>query len=546
MRPPILSLVIGLTLCGAGAAMLYAHYANKKDEKTTDDTDNKAAVPKKQPSPEETKVEIKLTNQVIPLVVGRGGANLKSIENKSGAVIRFRELDDSHQICEIRGLAQCVNEALKLVKAEASRSLIVVEEVVVPQSACGKIKGRCGDALQEICRKSGAKVAVLPADRGDGSTRRMTITGTRVQVNFAKGHIRQVMLEQEEQQKRLDATEAQRTPRGNVRTPTSSPGESLQNDLAKVSPLSYSKEKLVSQLGDGQAYVSAVASPARFWLQLVGPQSVELDQLVGTMTEYYNDPANQRLHKITQPRLGQIVAAMFKYDGKWYRAEVVSILPNEFKSGEQVYDLYFVDYGDSEYVSPHELFELRTDFLTLRFQAIECYLAKVQPKIQDQPDIWQNDAISRFEELTHVAQWKKMTYRYVNSKERKKGDPIRREGSPVPGVELYEVAGDEDTNIGQTLIREGYAVPDYEDVQRSRSVLRLDGGYYGVNGSHLPDEDKLIAAVENSTNENIDNVKKDTQTNGFSGAGNGNTINSDYDDLRNQNWSQMVEEDMAL
>lgn len=38
-----------------------------------------------------------------------------------------------------------------------------------------------------------------------------------------------------------------------------------------------------------------------------------------------------------------------------------------------------------------------------------------------------------------VAQWKKLVSRVVTYKERTKGDTsIRREGSPVPGVELYD------------------------------------------------------------------------------------------------------------
>lgn len=63
-------------------------------------------------------------------------------------------------------------------------------------------------------------------------------------------------------------------------------------------------------------YVSAVASPAKFWVQLVGPQTVKLEKLIAEMTEYYNDEANQQLHHIKDPYLGQIVAAKFQYDNK--------------------------------------------------------------------------------------------------------------------------------------------------------------------------------------------------------------------------------------
>lgn len=118
--------------------------------------------------------------------------------------------------------------------------------------------------------------------------------------------------------------------------------------------------------GQFEVYVSAVASPARFWIQLVGPQTVKLTGLINQMTEYYNQAENREKHQIKEPYLGQIVAAMFQYDCKWYRAEIVGILPNEFDARKVILDLYFLDYGDSIYVNPSDVFEMRTDFLTLR------------------------------------------------------------------------------------------------------------------------------------------------------------------------------------
>lgn len=39
------------------------------------------------------------------------------------------------------------------------------------------------------------------------------------------------------------------------------------------------------------------------------------------------------------------------------------------------------------------------ELFIFRFQAIECFLAKVKPKSND--DLWDQEAISRFEDLTH-------------------------------------------------------------------------------------------------------------------------------------------------
>lgn len=72
--------------------------------------------------------------------------------------------------------------------------------------------------------------------------------------------------------------------------------------------------------------------------------------------------------------LGQMVAAKFSFDEQWYRAEVIS----EPKDGQC--EVYFVDYGDHEVLQVDHIFELRTDFLSLRLQAIECSLANVKPR----------------------------------------------------------------------------------------------------------------------------------------------------------------------
>lgn len=118
--------------------------------------------------------------------------------------------------------------------------------------------------------------------------------------------------------------------------------------------------------------MSAMVDPSRFWLQVVGPKATELDQLVEEMTEYYGKAENREAHALQKVEKGDLVAAVFRYDGKWYRAEVLEVMGKEGRA-----ELYYVDYGDTDVVDCGEVYELRTDFLRLHFQAIECYLANV-------------------------------------------------------------------------------------------------------------------------------------------------------------------------
>lgn len=225
--------------------------------------------------------------------------------------------------------------------------------------------GRCGESLQEICRISHAKVSVDSGDRSSGNkTRRVVITGNRKQVNTAKKLIQDKINEDVAFRKSLEESLQKRERR---RSPTNSVS-STHSSMTSLGPQLPPSEKLNNSDSDKplEVYVSAIASPAKFWLQLIGPQTRKLDELVENMTEYYSKAENQAQHRIADPYLGQIVAALFKYDGKWYRAEIVGILPNEYNPRDVVLDLYFVDYGDSEYIAPNEVFELRTDFLTLR------------------------------------------------------------------------------------------------------------------------------------------------------------------------------------
>lgn len=366
MRPPVLPILLGLSLIGLSGALFYVYLKKNEEEDQLDSNSPSSSSKPKQIEEKDIIVELTIKNDVAPIVMGRGGANLSSIEEKTGTNIVFREKDEHNQICEIRGKIEAIKHATKLINLAASRPPIISEDIYVPQTACGKIIGRCGDSLQDICRKSCAKVSVESGDKGDGKSRRVIITGTQSQVNVAKSLIEEKVKEDTETRKLVEEMEAKREPRGSVRSP-SLPSTGLTPASSKES-LQTRSEKLHSTSTDGQleVYVSAVASPAKFWLQMVGPQSSELDVLVDSMTEYYNDLENEELHKIAEPYLGQIVAAMFKFDSKWYRAEIVSIQPNEFSPGDVVLDLYFVDYGDSEYVNTHEVRELRTDFLTLR------------------------------------------------------------------------------------------------------------------------------------------------------------------------------------
>ncbi|TDG49928.1 hypothetical protein AWZ03_003704 [Drosophila navojoa] len=474
---PTYKLLLGFGLCSLGSAMLYAYFKSRNDGTDETGTNKQTAgeqeqMQKQKPQQKEICLKIVVDNDHVPLIIGRGGANIKLIEEKSGAKIRLRDKDNSHKFCDINGLPDAVKAARVMLIKEIERAPIVKMELQVPLRLANRISGRGGEIIQDISRTSLAKLSVDL--NGRNGKAKIIIVGNQKQVNIARKLLDDQIEEDEQLRLAVDEVEQHREPRRSPSYSLTSSVYSSQTSLSSQPP----RDKLMASRGDDkpmEVYVSAVASPTKFWVQLVGPQSKKLDDMVKEMTTYYSNAENRAKHQLTSPYIGQIVAAVFKFDEKWYRAEIVDIMPNQYNPNEQVIDLYFVDYGDSEYISPADICELRTDFLTLRFQAVECFLANVKSTIVDEPNTWQKASISKFEEFTEVAHWRKLIARVVTYKERPKvtsaANASTRDGTPLPGVELFDPTEGGEVNIGDMLIMQGYALPlDDAYPVRSRST----------------------------------------------------------------------------
>lgn len=93
---------------------------------------------------------------------------------------------------------------------------------------------------------------------------------------------------------------------------------------------------------------------------------------------YSMEPAKELLRPIAH---GSVLAVFT--DDKWYRCQVVS-----YSSTNDTCDIKFVDHGGYTTVAVSALRQLKADFLRLPFQAIEVYLAHVNPSDQEiQTDI---------------------------------------------------------------------------------------------------------------------------------------------------------------
>nr|XP_031544828.1 tudor and KH domain-containing protein isoform X2 [Vicugna pacos] len=197
-----------------------------------------------------------------------------------------------------------------------------------------------------------------------------------------------------------------------------------------------------------EVYVSASEHPNHFWIQIIGSRSLQLDKLVSEMTQHYENslPEDLTVH------VGDIVAAPLPTNGSWYRARVLGTLEN----GNL--DLYFVDFGDNGDCPLRDLRVLRSDFLSLPFQAIECSLARIAPSGEQ----WEEAALDEFDRLTHCADWKPLVAKISSY--------VQSGISTWPKIYLYDTSNGKKLDIGLELVRKGYAVELPEDVEENRTV----------------------------------------------------------------------------
>ncbi|XP_045774335.1 tudor and KH domain-containing protein homolog isoform X2 [Maniola jurtina] len=432
----LVPMALGFSLVTVTAFVLY--YVFKREEEANDKPIRSTKV---------NIIEVQVPKKIVPALIGRSGSNIKKIEEKSGAMIHFKKFsEEDYDVCIIRGRPNATQIAETLVYDFIKQQPDIVEDSLqVPGWACGRIIGTGGENINEISHRSGARVKVEGERGGDLSApRQISFRGTAEQIKIAKTLVEECV---EQERCRREIEQAKRSPRVAIPSPlaTTPPAELPEATSSSI-----------------EVYVSAVSTPSRFWVQFVGPQVAQLDELVAHMTEYYSNKDNRANHTIRKLGVGQVVAAVFRHDGRWYRARVDDIRPNEFDATQQVADLYYLDYGDSEYVATHELCELRADLLRLRFQAMECFLAGAVPigtsrgkDAEGKTPRWSSQAIERFEELVHVARWKPLISKTCAYK-KASSSPNDRERE-IPGIKLYDVTDEGTIEVAEALIAEGFA-----------------------------------------------------------------------------------------
>ena len=126
------------------------------------------------------------------------------------------------------------------------------------------------------------------------------------------------------------------------------------------------------RLGVFNAVIANVDDDGGLWIQAQD----QLSQLEKVMCEI-NLSSGESLEPLNNlPEVGDTCLGLYVEDGRYYRAIVKEVLPEENKAL-----IHYVDYGNSEAVSLDHLRIIHSNFVALPRQAVHCYFNKVIRKL---------------------------------------------------------------------------------------------------------------------------------------------------------------------
>ncbi|XP_071779022.1 tudor and KH domain-containing protein isoform X2 [Centroberyx gerrardi] len=374
-------------------------------------------------------------------IIGRGGESLKLITRTTGARVvcpkeRTQGLEAKGKVT-ITGTRQEVRQAKEMILEKVRDDMAVRKKI--SQSSALRQKRRPQDP--EGQRPDIMETEPTAGLNNNGPYSLKAEEKGLVQANGTTGEPEKMCDEAQElkatdpgnkeEEEEEDEDEAEEEEEEEIISPDS---------LSEVSKFEIPSPDLSFQPDEHlEVYVSASENPNHFWIQILGVRSLQLDKLTEEMSRFYNSstPTEQRVETIV---VGDIVAAPYRDHGTWNRARVLGVL------GSGLVDLYYVDFGDNGELPRDSLRSMRSDFLSLPFQAIECSLAGVRPA----GEVWTEAALDDFDRLTYCAEWRPLLAKLCSYS--------HSEISSWPSVKLYDNNEGKAVDLGEELIRLGHAV----------------------------------------------------------------------------------------
>lgn len=215
--------------------------------------------------------------------------------------------------------------------------------------------------------------------------------------------------------------------------------------------------------GFHSVYVSAVENPSLFFIQLQASEE-SLEEL----RQKINSGVNKVDVEDTEIAVGSFCVAKFSEDDQWYRARVMGSRPDD------EYDVYYVDFGDREWVTGDRIVPAWNSILQLPLQAIECSLINVQPLGTD----WSDKSSDAF--------WEMVNNQLLVAKVKSKSTSLVT-GNYKFEIELYDTTTEHDVIISHEMVATAHAQTTPEATKLLFGHCTPDQVEYDVPYQRIPE-----------------------------------------------------------
>lgn len=246
-------------------------------------------------------------------------------------------------------------------------------EFYFPLDLCGLLIGRQGKTISQIKERSGACITLQPSPYTPNH-KICSIGGSEEQIQDALKRITEKIPP---------------SVYGNIDlTPIQDTSQLASNPVVMPDLIQLN---LPQEGVSVNILVASIIDAGHLFLQLpTHPTYVALNRLNKFMNRCYSQPG--MVPHLPRPLAVGVICAAPMMDS-WYRAVIVAVSEESDEC-----EIKFVDYGGYSQVSWNDLRQIRSDFMTLPFQAVEVYLANITP-LPDEP-YFSDAAVETLQQLT--------------------------------------------------------------------------------------------------------------------------------------------------
>lgn len=230
--------------------------------------------------------EISIAGQLVGFVIGRQGSKVKELETQTNTKIRFREFNDG-KVAMVTGQPECVEKAIEaiqmMLKEKTEKKQVKRVELIIPGHAIGRLIGKQGCNIVAMQKESGARINV---DRGSGTTRLCTITGSNDQVTRGVALVEQSLAESQASLHRSSLNKKLRD--DNSRRYGDQRIRKTVHKHHQPDPVQLTPPTLPDVNDFFPAVVSHVSQQGRVWIQPISDGADLLNNLCDAMTDLYS------------------------------------------------------------------------------------------------------------------------------------------------------------------------------------------------------------------------------------------------------------------